>query len=75
MAPAGKLSLILIPVLAIILGVGHLYLDWNVLSYLPWSTSTNGNGPRTFQLSDDPLVVYIKDFITPEEASHLVQLA
>jgi prolyl 4-hydroxylase len=75
MTPAGKLSLLLIPVLAFILGIGNLYLDWDFLSLWPGSESVNGNGPRTFVLSQDPLVVYIKDFITPQEASHLVQLA
>ncbi|EXJ73578.1 uncharacterized protein A1O5_03339 [Cladophialophora psammophila CBS 110553] len=33
MTPAGKLSLILIPLLAIILGAGHWYFDWEFLPF------------------------------------------
>ena len=77
MTPAGNLSLILVPaVLAVILGVGDLYFGWNFLSPGQSSHGTHhGKGPKTYLLSEDPLVVYIQDFITPQEASHLVQLA
>ncbi|OAL34854.1 hypothetical protein AYO20_05814 [Fonsecaea nubica] len=75
MTPVGTLSLILLPVLAAILGAGHLYSGWNFLSVWQGDLSTNGKGPKTYLLSEDPLVVYIQDFLTPQEASHLVQLA
>lgn len=31
--------------------------------------------PQTYVLSEDPVVVYVKDFISAQEAAHLVQLA
>ena len=31
--------------------------------------------PQIFVLSEDPVVVYIKDFISAQEAAHLVHLA
>jgi len=34
-----------------------------------------GSGPKTYVLSDDPVVVYVKDFISSEEAAHLITLA
>ncbi|KAJ9133729.1 Prolyl 4-hydroxylase [Pleurostoma richardsiae] len=38
--------------------------------------SKGGSGtPTIFYLSEDPLVVYLKDFVTPQEAAHLVSLA
>jgi hypothetical protein len=42
------------------------------------SSTSNTNAaiskPKTYPLSDDPKVVYIKDFLTAEEAEHLVGL-
>ena len=35
----------------------------------------DGLSQQVFVLSEDPVVVYIKDFISPEEAAHLVRLA
>lgn len=75
MTPAGILSLILVPLLAIILAVGHWSFDWHPLCFWSDHHTLNANGPKQYLLSNDPLVVYIKDFITPEEASYLVQLA
>jgi prolyl 4-hydroxylase len=65
----------LVPAVAILLGLAQTGLwpsEWlrNVLS-----GNVEGSGPKTYVLSDDPVVVYVKDFISTEEAAHLVALA
>ena len=65
----------LVPAIATLLGLtqtGFWPSGWlrNALS-----GNMEGSGPKTYVLSDDPVVVYVKDFISPEEAAHLVALA
>ena len=65
----------LVPAFAVILGLtqtGFWPSGWlrNALS-----GNVKGLGPKTYVLSDDPVVVYIKDFISAEEAAQLVGLA
>jgi hypothetical protein len=38
------------------------------------SVNTTDSAPKIIKLSDDPVIVYIKDFLTTEEAIHLVGL-
>jgi hypothetical protein len=76
-----KLSLIAVPALAVILGLALAYmgsLPQSILDLLGMWTgdaARNTTTPKTFILSQDPFVVYIRDFISPQEAAHLVQLA
>jgi prolyl 4-hydroxylase len=65
----------LVPAVAILLGLAQTGLwpsEWlrNVLSGNVESSSL-----KIYVLSDDPVVVYVKDFISTEEAAHLVALA
>lgn len=65
----------LIPIIAVLLGLAHTNLWPSV--WLPNASSGNveDSGPKVYNLSDDPVVVYVKDFISTEEAAHLVRLA
>jgi prolyl 4-hydroxylase len=70
-----KIVAFLVPAIAIILGFAQSSL-W------PGKWFRDGLGgfaersnPKFYVLLDDPLVVYVKDFITVEEATHLVALA
>jgi prolyl 4-hydroxylase len=70
-----KIFIFLVPAVAVLLGLAQIGLwpsDWlrNALS-----SNVEGSGPKTYVLSDDPVVVYVKDFISAEEATHLVGLA
>ena len=65
----------LVPAVAILLGLARTGLwpsEWlrNALS-----GNVEGSAPKAYVLSDDPVVVYVKDFISTEEAAHLVALA
>lgn len=51
------------------------FLEKDYVEAEPAVPSAAHSGRRTFLLSEDPLIVYIKDFITPTEAAHLVGLA
>ena len=59
----------LVPAVAILLGLAQTGL------WPSGSGNVEGSGPKTYVLSDDPVVVYVKDFISTEEAAHLVALA
>jgi prolyl 4-hydroxylase len=65
----------LVPAVAILMGFLQTGL-WSP-GWLRNTLSGNmeGSGPKTYVLSDDPVVVYVKDFISTEEAAHLVALA
>jgi prolyl 4-hydroxylase len=65
----------LVPAVTILLGLVQTGL-WPS-GWLPNALSGNVecSGPKTYVLSDDPVVVYVKDFISTEEAAHLVALA
>jgi hypothetical protein len=73
----------IVPAIAVLLGVGIVLIDPLLFTHLSErisqsfsaAFSLNTQGPETFVLSDDPVVVYIKDFITVDEAAHLVRLA
>jgi hypothetical protein len=76
---------LLVPVVAILLAFTQFGLSpssiWSSKGQVgdpPSSEKASSNatvsGPKTITLSDDPVVVYIKDFITAEEAVHLVGL-
>jgi prolyl 4-hydroxylase len=65
----------IVPAVAILLGLAQTGLwpsEWlrNALS-----GNVESSSPKTYVLSDDPVVVYVKDFISTEEAAHLVALA
>jgi prolyl 4-hydroxylase len=65
----------LVPAVAILPGLAQNGLwpsEWlrNALS-----GNVESSSPKTYVLSDDPVVVYVKDFISTEEAAHLVALA
>lgn len=40
-----------------------------------WTRTVIDVEPATFPISEDPLVIYIQNFVTAEEAAHLVRLA
>jgi prolyl 4-hydroxylase len=70
-----KILAFLVPTVAIIFGVAQTSLwppEW--LRY-ELNSRVNGSNPKTYVLLDNPLVVYVKDFISVEEAAHLVSLA
>lgn len=65
----------LVPAVAILLGLTQTDLWPSAWLHNALSGNVEGSGPKTYILSDDPVVVYVKDFISPEEAAHLVALA
>jgi hypothetical protein len=93
MAWSWKTSLLLVPGLAVVLGLGIAILNalpfaglgWRTLDMLldPVRRLTNSTsyssaavpGPKTYVLSEDPVVVYIRDFLTKDEAAQLVRMA
>lgn len=64
-------------VAAIAIGWAFVSFDFSPLGWLRTRYDTDAETPRpiTYILSEDPVVVYVKDFITTQEAAHLVQLA
>ena len=56
-----------------IIGVGLAYFDVPLNSL--FTPESQPGEPETFLLSQDPLIVYIKNFISPKEAAHLVGIA
>lgn len=64
-------------VAAIAIGWALLSFDVSPLEWLHTRYKTNAETPRpkTYVLSEDPVVVYVKGFISTQEATHLVQLA
>lgn len=64
-------------VAAIAIGWASTSFDQSPLEWLRtrYNTSADTACPQTYVLSEDPVVVYVKDFITTQEAAHLVQLA
>ena len=64
----------LVPAVALLLGLAQIgVLSSNWLRVI-WNGNVGDSSPRTYVLSNEPLVVYIKHFISAEEASHLVAL-
>jgi prolyl 4-hydroxylase len=69
-----KIFVFLIPAFAVLLGLSQTGLWQSGWLRNPLSGNVEESGPKTYALSDDPVVVYVKDFITAEEAAHLVAL-
>jgi len=65
----------LVPAVAILLGLAQTGLWPSGWLRNALSGNVEGSGLKTYVLSDDPVVVYVKDFISTEEAAHLVALA
>ena len=65
----------LVPAVAILLGLAQTGLWPSGWLRNALSGNVEGSGPKAYVLSDDPVVVYVKDFISTEEAAHLVALA
>ena len=65
----------IMPAVAILLGLAQTGLWPSEWLHNALSGNVEGSGPKTYVLSDDPVVVYVKDFISTEEAAHLVALA
>jgi prolyl 4-hydroxylase len=65
--------------LVAVVAIGWVFVsfDQSPLQWLRTRYDTNADMPRpqTYVLSEDPVVVYVKDFINTQEAAHLVQLA
>lgn len=68
-----KIIAVLVPAIAVLLAVNHTG-TWQLLHGLT-SKNIATSEPQTFFLSEDPVVVYVKDFVSPQEAAHLVNLA
>jgi len=67
---------VIVPALVVIVGVWLTGTDPRSMSdFIARLIPSKPSGPTTYVLSNDPVVVYIQDFITPEEAAHLVSLA
>jgi len=65
----------LVPAVAILLGLAQIGLWPSGWFRNALSGNVEGSGPKTYVLSEDPVVVYVKDFISAEEATHLVGIA
>ena len=65
----------LVPAVAILLGLAQIGLWPSGWLRNALNGNVEGLGPKTYILSDDPVVVYVKNFISTEEAAHLVALA
>jgi prolyl 4-hydroxylase len=65
----------LVPAVAILLGLAQTGLWPSEWLHNALSSNVESSSPKTYVLSDDPVVVYVKDFISTEEAAHLVALA
>ena len=68
-----KILLIGLSLIVGIIGVGLAYFELP-LDFL-FTPETAAGEPETLLLSQDPLIVYIKNFISPKEAAHLVSIA
>ncbi len=68
-----KLLLLGLSLIVGIIGVGLAYFDLPLNSL--FTPELPAGEPETFLLSQDPLIVYIKNFISPKEAAHLVSIA
>lgn len=82
LSPLAKAVAVFAPVLAAVIGLYfsgiHIGGDSNnVLAWIQhvWSGSAKDIQSVAIPISEDPVVIYIQNFITPEEAAHLVRLA
>lgn len=68
---------LLVAAIAIVLGLNQTGL-WSPawLRSNPFKNlSAESSSPQIFVFSEDPVVVYVKDFVNAQEAAHLVQIA
>ncbi|KAH8680646.1 hypothetical protein BX600DRAFT_444849 [Xylariales sp. PMI_506] len=68
-----RVVLIAAPALAVVLGL--LLTHFGAAIGLNYGRAKAGGSLEIIKILDEPLVVYLKNFITPDEAAHLVQLA
>ncbi|KAH8703564.1 putative prolyl 4-hydroxylase alpha subunit [Talaromyces proteolyticus] len=67
-----KAIAVLVPALAVVYGLLQTGL-WQLNGKSGQTIATSE--PKTYTLSNDPVVVYVKDFVSEQEAAHLVELA
>lgn len=76
---AGNLLFRSLSLLVAVIAIGWAFtsFDQSPLEWLRTRYNINADTarPQTYVLSEDPVVVYVKDFISTQEAAHLVQLA
>jgi hypothetical protein len=69
-----NILVIVLPVVVLVLG-----LTWqsnsNLVGLVSGVLHKNDPTPKFIVFSHDPFVVYVKNFVEPEEAAHLVDLA
>jgi prolyl 4-hydroxylase len=65
----------LLPIVAVLLGLAQTGFWPSGWFHNALSGNVEDSSPKIYALSDDPVVVYVKDFISTEEAAHLVGLA
>jgi hypothetical protein len=70
---AWRAIFILIPALAALSAL--ILAGFNPTQYFRQILGKTPIGPQIYTFSNDPLIVYLKGFVTPEEAAHLVRLA
>ena len=70
-----KILAILVPGIAIFLGLSRFSLWPSWLHSNELDSSLKGSDPKSYVLTSDPVVVYVKDFISAEEAAHLAAIA
>ena len=70
-----KIFACLVPLIAVLLGLSQTSIWPSEWLHYALSGNVEDSGPKAYTLSDDPVVVYVKDFISPGEAAHLVGLA
>lgn len=65
----------LVPTIAAILGLAQIGVWPNGWFPIELIGKSELSHPKIYSLSNDPVVVYVKDFISTEEAAYLVSLA
>jgi prolyl 4-hydroxylase len=68
-----KIIAVLVPAIAVFLAINQPG-TWQLLNGII-NQDIAGSEPQTYVLSDDPVVVYVKDFVSHQEAAHLANLA
>jgi len=69
-----KLVSVLVPAVAVYFAISQPGIG-GLLHKVRHSGGVANLEPQTFVYSHDPVVVYVKDFISPKEASYLVNVA
>lgn len=68
-----KIIAVLVPAIAVFLAINQPGL-WQFLNGII-NKDIAGSEPQAYVLSDDPVVVYVKNFVSHQEAAHLANLA